>query len=348
MLAMLVAGSRCSTLTVDCGLTESNHDAIRTQIAANSNTTERLWLRDCDLRRFNFSLLSRSPYLNSLYVVGGRLTEFHGLTFLLKVERISINTTGFRRWYRPFLTPKLNSVTLRNIADDDTADGIVEGLLPYGETLKTLHLEQSALTRVPPRVQLLAALRFFYFVRMPLVTTLPFGTFLPSFNADLYIRDCNITSIEPGAFQGYYGGRNIDLRGPGNEYVGLDERVFGQMLRQMHFEGRGSLDLNYVGPCGCGLSWLNRDSPYLLEYVDGAECFLPAIGWTVISQLDRQLFRNCPINLPLSPGGFLANNRLAMTARPALRRTSSNQNRTRPQPTRRNSLTQVKPEGAGR
>lgn len=86
------------------------------------------------------------------------------------------------------------------------------------------------------------------------------------------------------------------------------------------------MEPNASCPPSAGRSSVNStaNSSAIVPSVSCQPCPYYPLYSFVVAMKPRTDF-HLPLDLPLSPGGFLANNRLAMTARPALRRTSSNQ-----------------------
>lgn len=285
-----------------CETNDTVEDIVARVDSLPDNLKE-LTFSDCDLMRMNFSCLERLVDLETLGVYDGSMVEFAAMPLMPTLDFVYVFTSGFRRWYGAGLTPKLDYVFLYNISDDGVMDDILGGLAAYEDTLVTLHLHESGLTRIPPKATQLKRLDYFDSYLNPLTTVLKAGSFPAAFTPQtIKVEYCNITSVEVGAFQGDYGGRGVYLTG--SQLPSLDEGVFGPMLRSMHNASEGLLYLDKVGNCDCSLAWLNRDNAHLLAYITNAQCYVAPFGWTAVEQLDPSFFTSCPPSNPKQDNGI--------------------------------------------
>ena len=227
---------------------------IRVDLTQQREDLTEIIFRNCNLTELDFGFLAGFPDLRFLHVDGGSLVEFTGMPYVRDLTRAYIWTPDFRKWWGPGLTPQLWSVSLKFIADDASINRIVDSILSYKGTLTYLYIEDSYFTTFPPRIREFEQLQFFIFDGNHQVTTLTNATFPASFTPDgIYIRDSNITMIEPGTFSGDTGLfllfliRFLNLvfiskgnfRGRGIEILGsslprLEEEVFAPVLRTMN------------------------------------------------------------------------------------------------------------------
>jgi len=282
-----------SRVVFDCLPSRSVQD-LRAAVALMPRDLTYITFNDCNLTQFDFGFLAEFPDLTQLDVIRGSLTEFVGMPVVPNLQTVNVWSRDFRRWWGPSLTPKLERVALQYMPDDTVIDVILDSLLSYQSTLRRLHIDDSQVTRVPPKVNQFTSLDRFQFLENYQTTTLTAGTFPATFTpAEIYVSYCSITTIEADTFQGDFSGRQVSLTG--SELTSFDENVFGPVLRSMYSgDNGGALYLERVGACDCGLAWLNRDNPQLLSYMYYAECYLQSSGWTAVKDLDPVFFTNCP------------------------------------------------------
>ena len=252
------------SLNWDCRGNFENEQATLLSVMEEPEDLQNIYFENCDLTRFDFGILSQFLNLKFLEIKGGSLIEFTGMPSLPNLEIVRIDNSKFRRWYEPRLTPKILSITLKNITDDAVMDGIVDSLLFYKNALHTLKITHTNLTRIPPKVNQLSKLTTFIYRDNPQTTSLKAGTFPPTFKPEtLLITDNNITTIEAGTFEGKshidsrvipfaidhrdslctgnFSGNFISLFG--FHLPSLDENVFGPILRSMDSGKSGQMYL---------------------------------------------------------------------------------------------------------
>jgi len=267
-------------------------EQLRADVRQQPRDLAQLHFINCDLSTLDFYFLGDYPDLFYLSVDGGSLVQFNGMPVVSGLRDVRVATTDFRRWYDASRTPKLNSVHLGRVAGDAVVDQLLDSLSAYNDSLRYLHLERSELTRVPSKVNLFGKLSAFHFTANRRTTALTAGTFPATFTPDVInIQNCGITTVETGAFEGDFAERKVYLLDA--EMERLDEEVFGPVLRSMEDAKSGALFLDRVGQCGCGLSWLNRDNPKLLAYIN-ARCYQPSVGWINVWELNTDDFDKCP------------------------------------------------------
>jgi len=292
------------SLNWDCRGNFENEQATLLSVMEEPEDLQNIYFENCDLTRFDFGILSQFLNLKFLEIKGGSLIEFTGMPSLPNLEIVRIDNSKFRRWYEPRLTPKILSITLKNITDDAVMDGIVDSLLFYKNALHTLKITHTNLTRIPPKVNQLSKLTTFIYRDNPQTTSLKAGTFPPTFKPEtLLITDNNITTIEAGTFEGNFSGNFISLFG--SHLPSLDENVFGPILRSMDSGKSGQISFGRITKCDCSMAWLHRDNPSFLQYITRGRCiqsfsesFFKFGHFKDLKLLDPTVFSCCPDNCP--------------------------------------------------
>lgn len=194
--------------------------------------------------------------------------------------------------------------------DDAKASQILDTMLswPGVSPLRLLDMLGNRLTRVPSQLP-----QFVLLNSIDLSNNLITNVEANAFNfstatlASLSLSSNSISSIQEGAFQGNYGNSIVNL-----QYTSLtrfESGVFQPMLEKIEPYYTGSSSTAYVDiyrnqiDCTtdrCHMAWLILYNRQLLKVIRNAQCS----NGQSFSNLDRNLYTNCPFVCPSTSNGF--------------------------------------------
>lgn len=224
-------------------LNKIHPDAFR----SSADYTVELYLRSCDLAQMDLTFLTGFIKLDSIRMA--RCANIHRIRWdtmpdlprLSKLEMLSCKDLNqWTNFPRPrllkagFYEMKLNLARM----EDETVDRILDWVLKHSaDSLHKLEMSESSLTRIPKQLSSFTKLHHLDLQgQSGKIGIIPAGALVfPSQVTRLWINNCGVDEIEPGAIKGDFSSARVYLAG--NNLSRFEESVFHSMLHQMSLKG---------------------------------------------------------------------------------------------------------------